>query len=55
LVFKKQVPNAPYGPAPSDPNFRKEVFSQENGRHVEDLTNTKLGKLFIFDFDFSQL
>ncbi|XP_075165634.1 RIC3 acetylcholine receptor chaperone isoform X2 [Haematobia irritans] len=43
IVFKKPVPNAPYGPAPSDPNFRKEVFGQENGRHVEDLNGSKLG------------
>ncbi|XP_075165638.1 RIC3 acetylcholine receptor chaperone isoform X6 [Haematobia irritans] len=42
IVFKKPVPNAPYGPAPSDPNFRKEVFGQENGRHVEDLNGSKL-------------
>ncbi|KAM7342493.1 RIC3 acetylcholine receptor chaperone isoform 3-T4 [Cochliomyia hominivorax] len=43
IVFKKQVPNAPYGAAPHDPNFRKEVFGQENGRHVEDLNGSKLG------------
>ncbi|KAM7342501.1 RIC3 acetylcholine receptor chaperone isoform 11-T12 [Cochliomyia hominivorax] len=42
IVFKKQVPNAPYGAAPHDPNFRKEVFGQENGRHVEDLNGSKL-------------
>nr|XP_013118966.1 unnamed protein product [Stomoxys calcitrans] len=43
IVFKKPVPNAPYGPAPADPNFRKEVFGHENGRHVEDLNGSKLG------------
>ncbi|XP_058981691.1 resistance to inhibitors of cholinesterase protein 3 isoform X5 [Musca domestica] len=43
IVFKKPVPNAPYGPAPSDPNFRKDVFGHENGRHVEDLNGSKLG------------
>ncbi|XP_036331080.1 uncharacterized protein LOC118742817 isoform X2 [Rhagoletis pomonella] len=43
IVFKKPVPNAPYGPTPSDPNFRKEVFGQENGRHVEELNGSKLG------------
>lgn len=42
IAFKKQVPNAPYGPAPTDPNFRKEVFGQENGRHVEELNGSKL-------------
>ncbi|XP_017491803.1 PREDICTED: uncharacterized protein LOC108379855 isoform X12 [Rhagoletis zephyria] len=42
IVFKKPVPNAPYGPTPSDPNFRKEVFGQENGRHVEELNGSKL-------------
>ncbi|XP_023305855.2 uncharacterized protein LOC111687629 isoform X8 [Lucilia cuprina] len=42
IVFKKQVPNAPYGAAPGDPNFRKEVFGQENGRHVEELNGSKL-------------
>nr|XP_013118989.1 unnamed protein product [Stomoxys calcitrans] len=42
IVFKKPVPNAPYGPAPADPNFRKEVFGHENGRHVEDLNGSKL-------------
>uniref|UniRef100_A0A1A9X4U4 Resistance to inhibitors of cholinesterase protein 3 N-terminal domain-containing protein n=1 Tax=Glossina brevipalpis TaxID=37001 RepID=A0A1A9X4U4_9MUSC len=43
IVFKKPVPNAPYGPAPSDPNFRKQVFGYENGRHLEDLNGSKLG------------
>ncbi|KAH8355183.1 hypothetical protein KR093_007853 [Drosophila rubida] len=45
IVFKKQVPNAPYGPAPADPNFRQEVFGQQNHSQVEDLGGTKLGKL----------
>ncbi|XP_034104667.1 uncharacterized protein LOC117568278 isoform X4 [Drosophila albomicans] len=43
IVFKKQVPNAPYGPAPSDPSFRQEVFGQQNHSQVEDLGGTKLG------------
>ncbi|XP_037946853.1 uncharacterized protein LOC119678853 isoform X2 [Teleopsis dalmanni] len=43
IVLKKPIPNAPYGPAPSDPNFRKEVFGHDNGRHVEDLNGSKLG------------
>uniref|UniRef100_A0A1B0GC77 Resistance to inhibitors of cholinesterase protein 3 N-terminal domain-containing protein n=1 Tax=Glossina morsitans morsitans TaxID=37546 RepID=A0A1B0GC77_GLOMM len=43
IVFKKPIPNAPYGPAPSDPNFRKQVFGYENGRHLEDLNGSKLG------------
>ncbi|KAL9912616.1 RIC3 acetylcholine receptor chaperone isoform 7-T16 [Glossina fuscipes fuscipes] len=43
IVFKKPMPNAPYGPAPSDPNFRKQVFGYENGRHLEDLNSSKLG------------
>uniref|UniRef100_A0A1A9V281 Resistance to inhibitors of cholinesterase protein 3 N-terminal domain-containing protein n=1 Tax=Glossina austeni TaxID=7395 RepID=A0A1A9V281_GLOAU len=42
IVFKKPIPNAPYGPAPSDPNFRKQVFGYENGRHLEDLNGSKL-------------
>ncbi|XP_034104672.1 uncharacterized protein LOC117568278 isoform X9 [Drosophila albomicans] len=42
IVFKKQVPNAPYGPAPSDPSFRQEVFGQQNHSQVEDLGGTKL-------------
>ncbi|XP_073813975.1 RIC3 acetylcholine receptor chaperone isoform X8 [Musca autumnalis] len=42
IVFKKPVPNAPYGPAPADPSFRKDVFGHENGRHVEDLNGSKL-------------
>ncbi|XP_017838848.1 uncharacterized protein LOC108597046 isoform X14 [Drosophila busckii] len=43
IVFKKQVPNAPYGPAPGDPSFRQEVFGQQNHSQVEDLTGSKLG------------
>lgn len=50
IVFKKQAPNAPYGAAPTDPNFRKEVFGQENGRHVEELNGSKLGK-FSYQID----
>ncbi|XP_017838840.1 uncharacterized protein LOC108597046 isoform X7 [Drosophila busckii] len=42
IVFKKQVPNAPYGPAPGDPSFRQEVFGQQNHSQVEDLTGSKL-------------
>ncbi|XP_034476986.1 uncharacterized protein LOC117783619 isoform X10 [Drosophila innubila] len=42
IVFKKQVPNAPYGPAPTDPSFRQEVFGQQNHSQVEDLGGTKL-------------
>ncbi|XP_030573242.1 resistance to inhibitors of cholinesterase protein 3 isoform X8 [Drosophila novamexicana] len=43
IVFKKQVPNAPYGPVPADPSFRQEVFGQQNHSQVEDLGGTKLG------------
>ncbi|XP_067631654.1 uncharacterized protein RIC-3 isoform X2 [Eurosta solidaginis] len=43
IVFKRPVPNAPYGPTQTDPNFRKQVFGQENGRHVEELNGSKLG------------
>ncbi|XP_030388417.1 uncharacterized protein LOC115634690 isoform X2 [Scaptodrosophila lebanonensis] len=43
IVFKKQIPNAPYGPAPTDPSFRREVFGQENHSQVEDLNGTTLG------------
>ncbi|XP_064543130.1 resistance to inhibitors of cholinesterase protein 3 isoform X18 [Drosophila montana] len=43
IVFKKQIPNAPYGPAPTDPGFRQEVFGQQNHSQVEDLGGTKLG------------
>ncbi|KRG00285.1 uncharacterized protein Dwil_GK22960, isoform E [Drosophila willistoni] len=42
IAFKKQVPNAPYGPAPTDPSFRQEVFGHSNHSQVEDLGNTKL-------------
>ncbi|XP_064543123.1 uncharacterized protein RIC-3 isoform X12 [Drosophila montana] len=42
IVFKKQIPNAPYGPAPTDPGFRQEVFGQQNHSQVEDLGGTKL-------------
>ncbi|XP_030388425.1 uncharacterized protein LOC115634690 isoform X8 [Scaptodrosophila lebanonensis] len=42
IVFKKQIPNAPYGPAPTDPSFRREVFGQENHSQVEDLNGTTL-------------
>ncbi|KAH8415826.1 hypothetical protein KR222_001534 [Zaprionus bogoriensis] len=45
IVFKKQIPNAPYGPTPSDPSFRQEVFGQQNHSQVEDLGGTKLGEL----------
>ncbi|KAL9918061.1 RIC3 acetylcholine receptor chaperone isoform 10-T19 [Glossina fuscipes fuscipes] len=45
IVFKKPMPNAPYGPAPSDPNFRKQVFGYENGRHLEDLNSSKLAAI----------
>jgi len=45
IVFKKQVPNSPYGPAPTDPSFRQEVFGQQNHSQVEDLGGTKLGEL----------
>ncbi|XP_017960827.1 resistance to inhibitors of cholinesterase protein 3 isoform X21 [Drosophila navojoa] len=42
IVFKKQIPNAPYGPAPGDPSFRRDVFEQQNHSQVEDLNGTKL-------------
>ncbi|XP_034650392.1 uncharacterized protein LOC117889949 isoform X12 [Drosophila subobscura] len=42
IAFKKQVPNAPYGPAPSDPGFRQQVFGQQAHSQVEDLGGTKL-------------
>ncbi|XP_041632931.1 uncharacterized protein RIC-3 isoform X4 [Drosophila kikkawai] len=42
IMFKKQIPNAPYGPAPSDPAFRQEVFGQQNHSQVEDLGGSKL-------------
>ncbi|XP_054737175.1 uncharacterized protein LOC129243843 isoform X3 [Anastrepha obliqua] len=43
IVFKRPISNTPYGPTASDPNFRKEVFGQENGRHVEELNGSKIG------------
>ncbi|XP_017073155.2 resistance to inhibitors of cholinesterase protein 3 isoform X4 [Drosophila eugracilis] len=43
IMFKKQVPNDPYGPAPSNPAFRQEVFGQQNHSQVEDLGGSKLG------------
>lgn len=43
-MFKKQIPNSPYGAAPSDPSFRQEVFGQQNHSQVEDLGGNKLGK-----------
>ncbi|BFG04819.1 uncharacterized protein DMAD_03690 [Drosophila madeirensis] len=43
IAFKKQVPNAPYGPAPTDPGFRQQVFGQQAHSQVEDLGGTKLG------------
>ncbi|XP_026841137.1 uncharacterized protein LOC6600908 isoform X15 [Drosophila persimilis] len=43
IAFKKQVPNAPYGPAPSDTGFRQQVFGQQQEHsQVEDLGGTKL-------------
>ncbi|XP_037714208.1 uncharacterized protein LOC119549930 isoform X6 [Drosophila subpulchrella] len=43
IMFKKQVPNEPYGPAPSNPSFRQEVFGKQNHSQVEDLGSSKLG------------
>ncbi|XP_011196656.2 uncharacterized protein Ric-3_1 isoform X6 [Zeugodacus cucurbitae] len=42
IVFKRPTPNAPYGPMPTNPDFRKEVFGQENGKHVDEVNNSKL-------------
>ncbi|CAD7078391.1 unnamed protein product [Hermetia illucens] len=44
LLFKKPVVNSPYGPARGDPNFRKEVFGQDQ-LHINrpDDGTTKLG------------
>nr|XP_036669207.1 uncharacterized protein LOC108009788 isoform X8 [Drosophila suzukii] len=42
IMFKKQVPNEPYGPAPSNPSFRQEVFGKQNHSQVEDLGSSKL-------------
>ncbi|XP_055854649.1 resistance to inhibitors of cholinesterase protein 3 isoform X3 [Episyrphus balteatus] len=41
IVFKKPIPNAPYGPAPADPTFRKEVFGQD--KKADEQNGTKLG------------
>ncbi|XP_039481076.1 resistance to inhibitors of cholinesterase protein 3 isoform X9 [Drosophila santomea] len=43
IMFKKQVPNEPYGAAPANPAFRQEVFGQQNHSQVEDLGGSKLG------------
>ncbi|XP_065719350.2 uncharacterized protein RIC-3 isoform X6 [Drosophila suzukii] len=43
IMFKKQVPNEPYGPTPSNPSFRQEVFGKQNHSQVEDLGSSKLG------------
>ncbi|XP_055854687.1 resistance to inhibitors of cholinesterase protein 3 isoform X8 [Episyrphus balteatus] len=40
IVFKKPIPNAPYGPAPADPTFRKEVFGQD--KKADEQNGTKL-------------
>ncbi|XP_055916492.1 resistance to inhibitors of cholinesterase protein 3 isoform X5 [Eupeodes corollae] len=40
IVFKKPIPNAPYGPAPADPNFRKEVFGHD--KKPDETNGTKL-------------
>ncbi|XP_032571050.1 uncharacterized protein LOC6615287 isoform X8 [Drosophila sechellia] len=42
IMFKKQVPNDPYGAAPSNPAFRQEVFGSQNHSQVEDLGGSKL-------------
>ncbi|KRJ99798.1 uncharacterized protein LOC6530712 isoform X8 [Drosophila yakuba] len=42
IMFKKQVPNEPYGAAPANPAFRQEVFGQQNHSQVEDLGGSKL-------------
>ncbi|XP_065719355.2 uncharacterized protein RIC-3 isoform X11 [Drosophila suzukii] len=42
IMFKKQVPNEPYGPTPSNPSFRQEVFGKQNHSQVEDLGSSKL-------------
>ncbi|XP_034476992.1 uncharacterized protein LOC117783619 isoform X16 [Drosophila innubila] len=54
IVFKKQVPNAPYGPAPTDPSFRQEVFGQQNHSQVEDLGGTKLATRQQRKYEFDQ-
>lgn len=43
-MFKKQVPNDPYGAAPANPAFRQEVFGSQNHSQVEDLGGSKLGE-----------
>nr|NP_001163230.1 RIC3 acetylcholine receptor chaperone, isoform Q [Drosophila melanogaster]ACZ94502.1 RIC3 acetylcholine receptor chaperone, isoform Q [Drosophila melanogaster] len=43
IMFKKQVPNDPYGAAPPNPAFRQEVFGSQNHSQVEDLGGSKLG------------
>jgi len=45
-MFKKQVPNEPYGPTPSNPSFRQEVFGKQNHSQVEDLGGSKLGEFY---------
>ncbi|KAH8372759.1 hypothetical protein KR009_004525 [Drosophila setifemur] len=47
IVFKKQVPNAPYGPTQADPSFRQEVFGHQNHSQVEDLGGSKLGECLV--------
>nr|CAP16644.1 receptor associated protein RIC-3 [Drosophila melanogaster] len=42
IMFKKQVPNDPYGAAPPNPAFRQEVFGSQNHSQVEDLGGSKL-------------
>lgn len=44
IMFKKQVPNDPYGAAPPNPAFRQEVFGSQNHSQVEDLGGSKLGE-----------
>ncbi|XP_026836277.1 uncharacterized protein LOC6547663 isoform X9 [Drosophila erecta] len=43
IMFKKQVPNDPYGAAPTNPAFRQEVFGPQNHSQVEELGGSKLG------------
>ncbi|KQS62250.1 uncharacterized protein LOC6547663 isoform X6 [Drosophila erecta] len=42
IMFKKQVPNDPYGAAPTNPAFRQEVFGPQNHSQVEELGGSKL-------------
>ncbi|XP_026836279.1 uncharacterized protein LOC6547663 isoform X13 [Drosophila erecta] len=44
IMFKKQVPNDPYGAAPTNPAFRQEVFGPQNHSQVEELGGSKLEK-----------